>query len=241
MIVVATENFELYHDLVGLLRQQDVEFTTQSPGAPIPATASVVIAGPDDDLSDSSAETIIADPNHPRRAIEQAIAAGEPDSERRIVGVDPGDRPGIAVLIGNTVVAAFQVPLSDAPAVIMDELSDTTDPLVRIGDGARLKGAQLIEALDDVPIELVDETRTTPTLGTGASGTGDILAAVNIAQRPGEPVDSRDVDPTAGEIKRIKQVSRRQSPTNRAIDARLARKVARGELSIDEALAEHRR
>lgn len=240
MIVVATDNFELYHELVGLLRKQETEFTTQSPSEAVPATTSVLLHGPNDTLSTEEVRAIEADPQDPRQAIERALAIGESDSERRIIGVDPGDRPGIAVVIGNTVVAAFQVPLANAPQVIRDELSDADDPLVRIGDGARLKGTQLIEALDDVPIELVDETRTTPTLGAGASGSGDILAAVNIAQRPGEPVESREVDPTPGEIERIKQLSRRQSPTNRAINSELARQVALGELSIEEALAKHR-
>jgi len=48
------------------------------------------------------------------------------------------------------------------------------------------------------------------------------------------------VTPTAGELQRIKDRSREASETNRAIDEELARKVAVGELNIDEALAEHR-
>ena len=69
---------------------------------------------------------------------------------------------------------------------------------------------------------------------------GDVLAAVNIARLEGERVDSRPVDPTAGELQRIKDRSREQSDTNRAIDERLARRVAAGDLSIEEALEAHR-
>jgi len=83
---------------------------------------------------------------------------------------DPGERPGIAVLSGDTVVAAFQVPAAKAAEEVRREVEDAVDPVVRIGDGARLVGARLVDDLTDVPVELVDETGTTPYLGTGARG-----------------------------------------------------------------------
>ena len=156
------------------------------------------------------------------------------------MGVDPGVRPGIAVLHGETIVSAFQVPLADAVETIRREVADAPDPLVRVGDGARLQGSQLINDLDDVAVEMVDETGTTPYLGTGARGMGDVLAAANIARLSGEAIDSRTVEPTAGELQRIKDRSRRQSADGRTIDEGLARRVAAGDLSIDEALATHR-
>jgi len=110
---------------------------------------------------------------------------------------------------------------------------------VRVGDGARLVGARLLDDLPDAPVELVDESGTTPYLGLGARGMGDVLAAANIARREGERVESREVEPTKGELTRIQDRSREQSEKNRAIDATLARQVAAGDLSIEEALAEH--
>ncbi|MEF8827029.1 MAG: hypothetical protein V5A27_11940, partial [Halapricum sp.] len=148
-------------------------------------------------------------------------------------------KPGIAVLVGGVVGAAFQVPAADAAEVVAREVEDAVDPIVRIGDGARLVGSRIIDDID-APVEMVDETGTTPYLGTGARGMGDVLAAANIARIEGEPTDSREIEPTAGEIQRIKDRSREESATNRAIDGTLARRVAVGELSIEEALAEHR-
>lgn len=75
-----------------------------------------------------------------------------------MIGIDPGDRPGITVLTGETVVAEFTVPLADAADVVAEEAAEAADPLVRIGNGARLQGAQIIDDLNDVPVELVDET-----------------------------------------------------------------------------------
>jgi hypothetical protein len=188
-------------------------------------------------------ETVVADPENPRRAIDEALATLREDDGRMVIGVDPGEQPGIAVCTGGIVVAAFQVPLTEAAAVIRreaEEAEEESDPLVRIGDGARLQGASIIDDLGDLTTELVDETGTTPYLGSGARGMGDVLAAVNIARLPGERIETRDVEPTTGEIETIKRRSREASDGDRTIDEALARRVARGELTVGEALDEHR-
>lgn len=240
MIVVATEDFELYHGVVGELRDRGVTFTTVEPGDDLPERTTVLVTATDEDWSPAGVDVVRGDPDTPRRAVEEIVAILRGDEGRTIVGIDPGERPGIAVLSGDTVVAAFQVPAAKAAAEVHREVEDAVDPLVRIGDGARLVGAQIVDDLDDVPVELVDETGTTPYLGTGARGMGDVLAAVNIARLEGEEIESRDVTPTAGELQRIKDRSREESDTNRAIDEALARRVAVGDLSITEALAAHR-
>ena len=240
MIVVATDDFEVYHGVVGELRDRGVEFTTIQPDEMLPERATAVVVAADEDRDTDGVPVVRADPDDPRRAVEEAVAILRGGGGRTIVGIDPGDRPGIAVLAGKTVVAAFHVPEADAAAVVADEVADAPDPLVRIGDGARLAGSRIVDDLPDVPIELVDETGTTPYLGTGARGMGDVLAAVNIALIEGETVTSRDVEPTAGELTRIKEESRAVSDANRAIDEALARRVALGELTLEEALEEHR-
>lgn len=238
MIVVATEDFELYHGVVGELRDRGVEFTTAKPDGELP-DCEVVIAGVDDQPQ-TDCPVVRADSDEARRAVEEALALLREGSGRTVVGVDPGERPGIAVLVGETVVAAFHVPVGQAAETVLSEIEDAPNPLVRIGDGARLQGAKIIDDLEDVQVELVDETGTTPYLGTGARGMGDVLAAVNIAQLEGEPIDSRDIEPTAGEIQVIKNRSRERSDDNRTISELLARRVASGELTVEEALEEHR-
>jgi hypothetical protein len=251
VIVVATEDFALYHALVSLLRDRGAAFTTVEPDAELPAGTSVVVAGPDDPLDRLRAETaagvevvVAADGDDPetaaRRAVEAAMATLRGEAGRTVVGVDPGTDPGVAVLVGDTVAAVFRVPLADAVAVVRREAADAADPLVRVGDGDRLRSARLVNDLDDLPVELVDETGTTPYLGEGARGMGDVLAAVNIARRAGERVEGRAVDPTPGELQRIKDRSRERSAGEVTIDESLARRVAAGELTVDEALSEHR-
>ena len=240
-VVVATENFEVYHGVVNELRDRGVTFTTVEPGDDLPDSATVLVRAEDDpDEADADARTVVADPENPRRAVEEALALLRGGEGRTVVGIDPGTRPGIAVLSGDLVVAAFHVPLADVSEVVRREIDDAVDPVVRIGDGARLQGAQLIRELEDAPVELVDETGTTPYLGTGARGMGDVLAAANIARLPGERIEGREIEPTAGELKVIKNRSRQQSDDNREIDENLARRVATGDLTLEEALDEHR-
>lgn len=240
MIVVGTEDFELYHGVVTELRDRGVEFTTVKPGEALPDDTTVLVTAEDEDWDPGDVDVLRADPADPRRAVEDVIALLHGGKGRTIVGIDPGERPGIAVLAGDTVVAAFQVPAASVAEAVRREVDDAVDPMVRIGDGARLVGTRIIDDLEDVPVELVDETGTTPYLGSGARGMGDVLAAVNIARLDGEEIETREVTPTSGEVQRIKDRSREASETNRAIDEQLARRVASGELSIPEALAEHR-
>jgi hypothetical protein len=245
-VVVATEDFEVYHGVVNELRDRGVTFTTVEPGDSLPDGARVLIRAEGDDTIDAdeieaqSVETVVAVPDHPRRAVDEALARLRGGEGRTIVGIDPGTRPGIAVLSGDMVVAAFHVPLSDVAETVRREVEDAVDPVVRIGDGARLQGAQLIRELEEVPVELVDETGTTPYLGTGARGMGDVLAAVNIARLDGERVEGRDVEPTAGELQAIQNKSRERADDNREIDEELARRVAAGDLTLEEAMDEHR-
>lgn len=229
---------------MGELRERGVSFTTVRPDEDLPDGTRVVITAPTDELEPSDDDGrpvhVVVDADDARHGVEEALAALRSDEGRTVVGVDPGPRPGIAVLVGEVVVAAFHVPLADAVDVIHREVEDTPDALVRVGDGDRLQSAKLINDLTDVRVEMVDETGTTPYLGTGARGMGDVLAAVNIARLEGEAVENREIEPTPGELQRIKNESRAQSVDNRTIDETLARRVASGELTIDEALEVHR-
>jgi len=241
VIVVATTDFEVYHGVVNELRDRNVEFTTVEPADDLPETAAVVITDAETaDTIDADCETVTATPGEPRRAVEAALALLRDAGGRLVVGIDPGIEPGIAVLAGEIVVSAYHVPLSEAAETVYDEIEEATDPIVRIGDGARVEAARILEELD-APVELVDETGTTPYVGTGARGMGDVLAAVNIARIEGERIERREFEPTEGELQVIKNRSRERSEESRTIDEALARRVASGELTLDEALKEHRK
>jgi len=242
VIVVATADFEVYHEVVGALRDRGVAFTTVEPGDDLPDDADAVVTARDDDVSaPEDVPVVIASPGDPRRAVEDVLAHLRGPEGRTVVGVDPGPRPGIAVLAGDVVVGAFQVDVSEAAETVRREVADAADPVVRVGDGARLEGARIVDSLEDVRVELVDETGTTPYLGAGARGMGDVIAAINIARREGEVTEERHVEPTPGEIQKVKERSRQVSEDDRTLPEHLARRVAVGDVTMSAALAEHRR
>lgn len=244
MIVVVTEDFALYHAAVAELRERGATFTTREPGVDLPERAEAVISAPHDGLSfrDEPVVHVTTTADDVRDGVEEALGGLREGDGRTVVGVDPGERPGIAVLSGETVVAAYHVPLADAVDTVLAEIDDEPDALVRVGDGDRLRSARLVNDLEDVSVELVDESGTTPTLGRGAAGKGmaDVLAAVNIARMEGDPVETRAVEPTAGETQRIKNESRDRSDGDLTVSEELAREVALGELTLEEAIAQQR-
>lgn len=241
VLVVATDDFAVYHGVVRELRNRGVAFTTVEPGAAVPDGTEILITAEDESWGEElSVPVVRADADDPRAAVASAVAYLRSEQPgQTVVGVDPGDRPGVAVLSGDIVVAVFQVPLSEVVSVVRGEIADDVDPVVRVGDGARLSGTRIVEALDDVRVELVDETGTTPHLGTGARGMGDVLAAVNIARRSGEPVESVGVEPTDGEVQMVQNRSRERTGSE-TLPETLARRVAKGELTLGEAIAAHR-
>ena len=90
-------------------------------------------------------------------------------------------------------------------------------------------------------MELVDETGTTPAMGRGIHGPeiSDIIAAINIARLTGTTPGIQDLEPSIGEIKRIQEMSRELSHGKASIPRDLARKVAKDELSLEEAIRMH--
>jgi hypothetical protein len=92
-----------------------------------------------------------------------------------------------------------------------------------------------------VNVEVVDETGTSPFMGRGIHGSemSDIIAAINIASLKGTSVGKQEVEPSMGEIKRIQEYSREHSNGKTSIPWDLARKVAKGEMTVEEAIEKH--
>jgi len=165
--------------------------------------------------------------------------------ECAVVGIDPGDELGIAAVSNGIVEAVYRVPLRQAFGVIERIKQTYPDILVRIGHGARLVSTHLANTLvaKGIAVELVDENGTSPYLGKGTGGTAisDIVAAINIAHTQGTRVGHQEVLPSKGEIRWIQERSRELSEGRTTISRQLAIKVAKGEITVSEALTDHKR
>ncbi len=249
IIALITSDFAVYEKVVAELKSREMPFITLRVGEHIPGNVDVVIT------TESEAEQIAWEGSHlviyddPVATVNRAIRAErktEP-SGAMIVGIDPGRRPGVAVLSGDMVIAVHQVSPTEVEPMVRKIVHDyrPTSIIVRIGNGARLVTTQIINSLLQAGfrVELVDETGTTPHIGRDVhtNTVRDIIAAINIARIKGVPVGhEREIEPSKGEIRVIQEASRSRSDGRATIPRYLARQVARGELTIDQAIAMHK-
>jgi len=157
VIVLATEDFELYHEAVSELRDRGITFSTVEPGTEFPDETEVVLTGTDDEITTGPEVALVrAASEEARSGVEEALGLLRKENGRTIIGIDPGEQPGIAVLSGEMIVATFQVPPERVAEVVHDEAEDATNPLVRIGDGARLVGARIVDNIEGLPVDEFD-------------------------------------------------------------------------------------
>lgn len=195
---------------------------------------------------DFSCDLMIIADNRPQATLDKAISLlyGE-DFEQIIIGIDPGKYPGIAVLGNNKTISVHHVSVGEICPLIRRTMKEFENKkiIIRIGHGARLIRSQLINAIIDLglQVEMVDETGTTPHLGKGVHGQviSDIIAAINIALIPGKIVGKQFIEPSNGEVRVIQESSREYSNGRSTIPRLLARAVAKGELTLDEAVERH--
>ncbi len=238
----------MYEEVVTRLKERQVPFITLRLTDPIPHNVKVIITTADEApaVRWEGPHLIIYD--DPHVTIDRAVNAlrGNGHFDSLIIGIDPGRRPGIAVLHGDLVVAVYQAGVAEVEPLLRKIAHEYRASIstIRIGSGARLMTAQIINALleSGYKVELVDETGTTPYVGKNihTSQVRDIIAAINIARIRGEPVGKREIEPSKGEIRVIQESSRSQSEGRATIPKYLARRVARGEITLDEAIEMHK-
>ena len=173
-------------------------------------------------------------------AVERAIQAsrGLDSAVQLVFGIDPGPRPGIAWLADGIVVGSAQLEQIELVADHITGLASAVKHqrmCVKVGDGAPLLRDRIINQLILRGIETlqVSEYKTS----SGSRKKTHLHAATRIALMGGNRIYSvRELNPTDGDLREIKRQSRIQSSGNLTISTELARRVACGELSLDEAI-----
>ncbi len=240
VVAVVTEDFRFFYGAVKALKERGQPFISLGFGDPMPLNVELVLTTEAERKRLRGRKVIASD--DPERAVRSALALLQGGSfNRLVVGVDPGPRPGIAILGDGRVLLADRLlaPEEVAPA-IQDFLSlvRTNELLLRVGHGDRTNRDRVINSLWDITrnIEVVDETST-----TRRTGNPDADAAVSIAQSRGQLLPFRPVvEPTQGELRDIQRLSRIESQGALTISSSLAREVALGKLSLREAVEKQR-
>jgi len=113
------------------------------------------------------------------------------------------------------------------------------DIRVRVGLGDPTNRDRILKALarDALRVEVVDEAGT-----THRTAQPDVDAAIDIAKSSGRRVEAPvEIRPTPGEVREIQRRSRLDSGGVVTISSELAGAVARGDLTLEEAIARARR
>ena len=238
IIAIMTENFSMYYEIIKILKSDSQPFLSLSFDSKIPPNVGVIITDKSEKEKVKFDQVVEVDQDY-QRAVDEAKKAlsGKDMFSNLIIGIDPGIRPGIAVLGDGEVIRGFQVDSPEGATEIVKqvtELYQAQEVRIRIGHGAPTYRNRIINALFSlkIPIEIVNETNTTRNVDWD-----DIRAAVDIALSKGYQIHSPyEVQPRDGELKNIQRISRLESDGAVTISKDLAKKVAVGKITLENAI-----
>jgi hypothetical protein len=200
-IAVATVSGKAYYLIVNELKKKNIPFLSLTPHDPIPIETKVVITT-EEERNLIKHERIIVYHNgmEPEAYINEAlrIIQGKEFFEKIVIGIDPGEVFGLAVLADGKVIETENC-FSAAETLskierILKNLANTpgTSVSVKIGDGVPACKENLLRALDDalpsrIVLESVREAGTNRCLNGSKHRRGlrDIVSAIQIAGRSG--------------------------------------------------------
>jgi hypothetical protein len=237
VIGLLTDDPRTYFEMIGALREQNLEFVSLDFWDPVPANVGVIITT-EAEKDRIDFDRLVTD-NDPDAAVSRAkrMMSSENPVKELTIGVDPGIRPGVAAIGDGVVIARSVAESPEAVRTMVDELLQdfpSANVVVRIGHGDRTNRNRIFNTLWDEGhcLEIVDERNTTK-----RSSTPDEDAAVEIAMTPGyKPRKRQEVEPCDGEIRNIQRISRLESEGSLTVSKELAKKVAVGELTLDVAI-----
>lgn len=243
-VALVTRDPALYHELAGLLRERRWPTVSLLPGDRIPESVGVVLTSPAEVGLIEHPNVIAVAEGIDRRALGAAVEHGlEPSepTEEIIVGIDPGPRPGYAILAGPSVIGEGNLDSPEAAGVFASHVRHrfaTRHVLFRVGTGDPPARNRIVNALleHQRSVELVDEQGTTP---RGTRRPRDAAAARAIARTQGQLVRERISQTfTAGQIANLQRLSREGSDGRVTISRSSAHRVLRGEITLAEAVDE---
>jgi hypothetical protein len=241
---VYTKDFSLYHDIIKALKKRNAAYVSLSSLHHIPRRIGVILTS-QKEINDIPLEkTVAADAQD---SLDQAVdlamqkLTGKELYSRVFIGIDPGERPGIAVVGDDILLQKMQV---GSPELVTHEIKGflkvypAKDTCIRIGHGSEITRNRIINSLIplEIPIEIVDETHTTPSQEKRRC-VRDGEAAAAIALLPGGRVQTTlPLEPTRGAIKNVQKRSRQLTEGRYSISEQTALQVLRGEISLLEAI-----
>jgi hypothetical protein len=249
-VAIATENPRVLYLLIELLKELGLEFVVCTADDTRCGNSKVVITTRKDSLKHKYDSVVYVEENLDPVYTSVEILASLNDVQEptlAVIGVDPGMRFGVALVIDGTVTyknsqtspgAAVRLTLRLKSYV--KRLFPTCQVVVRVGTGSKLYSTLFLRnALGhhpDLGVELVNEHRTTLSGGV----TSDQTSAILIAGRVGRPHVDRDMvlEPKEGFVRSLQQFVRRSTRGRRNISKEEARSILLDKISLDSILDE---
>lgn len=246
---VYTKDFSLYHDIIKALKKRNVAYVSlASPDDP-PRRIGVILTS-QKELKDISLNKKVAADTYDSidHAIDSAVQklTGKELYSRVLIGIDPGERPGIAIVCDDILIQKIQV---DDPEQVVSEIKShlkvypSKETYIRVGHGSVINRNRIINSLIplQIPIEIVDETRTTPTQQKRRCVRNTEAAAAIALLSGGRVQSTLPIETSRGAIKNVQKYSRQLSEGRFTISEETALRVLTGELSLLEALEKEKK
>jgi len=201
-IAVATVSGKAYYLIVNELKSRNIPFISLTPYDPVPMEIKVVLTT-ERERPLIRHENVLAlkEDEDAQALINQALqqAEGKSGYEEIVIGIDPGEILGLAVLADGKVIKTgncFSIKEAvDEIEKIVESLKDVKagSMIVKIGDGTPEYKEKLLKALDNrlppnVELESVSEAGTDRHISEAKHRRGirDIVSAIKIAERSGQ-------------------------------------------------------
>jgi hypothetical protein len=213
-IAVVTVSGKAYYLIVNELKTKNIPFISLTPNDPIPIEIKVVITTREEQhLIDHEKILVYADDMEPKALINEVlqIVQGKGCYEKIVIGVDPGEVFGLAVLADGRVIETGNCfSVEDTVNKIKDilktlEKTQITSFSVKVGDGVPAYKEKLLGVLDNalpsnVKLESVSEAGTDRYLNETKHRRGlrDIVSAIRIAGRNGHIFQRRKTGESDG-------------------------------------------
>jgi hypothetical protein len=242
-IGVFTKDFSLYYDLIKSLKRRKIPYVSLDSIDHIPSKTGVILTS-NNELHDFKLQKVIAADAYDTvdHAIDLALQMmiGKDLYSKIYIGIDPGDQPGIAIVGDDILLQKINVSTPEKVVVEIKRILreyPAIETLIRIGHGSVLTRNRIINSLItlNIPIEIVDETKTTSSEQVRIKRDGE--AAAVIALLTGGKVQQHlPLEPTRGEIVNIQERSRKLTSGKFSISEKTAIRVLKGEIGLEEAV-----